>query len=1192
MSRISLLQHSATIDETTPFRRAFRIAAILLGITVIVEVATLSLAFLLDAWQMYALAAVIFAFGISLTIGLVATRRGSSKTGVWLIIGGLFVIFPAASALLANLGVLFALSQVFVLGVIISQTLPTRQAIWTLIAAFGVSAITFLLNRLGLDYRLSVPQLQAFIPVMAASLVIICIIFIARHFTGYSLRVKFVIIFLILSLFSVGVVAFVANNSISTNLTQNAGDNLNNLAELQALSIGELLVRQIGVLESLSIDSQFWGRFKTANAKYGSDPAQILTAIHDLEQRWDTATEADRLVSDTLFNIEAIELLALRKIFPAHVQIFVTDKHGGVLAATDRTPDYYHANEEWWQHAYNNGQGEVYISQPTFDQSSATFGLIIALPIYDPDQNVIGIAHSIYSLNELKSLIRAGGSETQSIQSVLLLSNKQILSVDDDELESLDSETLAQLEASSNELYGEFDFEGLPSFVGQASVIDFTGEPAIANLDWTYITYQQREAALSVVDTQVRNVIGWGILVAVIAVLVAIFAAQQLANPIIRLTAIAQQMTSGDLTVQAQVESGDEVGDLAQSFNTMANQLRETIETLEDQVRERTQHLETVAILSGHINAVLDMKQLLNELANRVKEDFNYYAAHIYLLDEAGQNLVLAEGAGAVGAKMKAAGHRIALAVPTSLKARAARSREVVMVENVQEVEDWLPHPLLPDTRSEMAVPIIREGKVIGVLDVQADTIAGLDDGDAKVLRILAGHIAVAISNARLFDKTQKRLREQIILRETTDILSSTLDIETILLHLTKQLCTAIDATSAYINEIDEKQGVYTVIAEYISPNACDEEKVSDLGESYPMSSEPLGGNSPMDESQWLRELQQGLHEVDHIDDPNLSKSNFEEMEQFGAKSILFIPLKIRGKLIGYSELWESRHKREFTSEEIDLCILISRQGTSAIENARLFEQTQQATERAETSRAEAEMANLAKSSFLSNMSHELRTPLNAIINFVEMIALGMAGPINDQQKDLLNQSVNSSTHLLSLINDVLDISKIQSGHLKLFLEGDVNLYDELATAIEMATPLINEKPIQIIKAIDNNLPIIVGDKRRIRQVLLNLLTNAIKFTDEGSITVKAKCQVDRVTFAVIDTGPGIAKEAQSAIFEPFVQTVDGIKFEQGTGLGLSISYNLALSHGGDLWVESEPGQGATFYFTLPTMESLKNNGE
>lgn len=493
-----------------------------------------------------------------------------------------------------------------------------------------------------------------------------------------------------------------------------------------------------------------------------------------------------------------------------------------------------------------------------------------------------------------------------------------------------------------------------------------------------------------------------------------VFTRSRIVSPLVLLRQGVDVLRQGNFGHRIAIQTEDEFGTLARTFNSMGAQLQETIDTLEQRVRERTRRLEVVASVSEQLNAILDVDRLLISLVNQIKESFDYYHVHIYTLKESetGPILAMRAGVGEAGAKMKAAKHQIPMSVEKSLVTRAARTGEVVSIENVGDVDYWQPNPLLPETRAEMTVPIIREGQVLGVLDVQSDTIAGLDDSDAKVLRTLAGHIAVALTNARL------------------------------------------------------------------------------------------------------------------------------------------------------------------------------------------FEQSQRAKERAEVAQAEAELANQAKSTFLSNMSHELRTPLNAIINFVEMIALGMIGPVNEQQKDLLEQSVNSSTHLLSLINDILDISKIQSGHLKLFIEPDVNLYDELNTAIEIAKPLLDEKialiekPVQLVEDVDNNLPIIAGDKRRIRQVFLNLLTNAIKFTDEGTITVSAKNQGDRVSFVVIDTGPGIPEEAQSMIFEPFVQTLDGIKLEQGTGLGLSISRTLAHSHGGDLWVESQPGQGAAFYFTLPTVGSSKNTGK
>jgi signal transduction histidine kinase len=216
-------------------------------------------------------------------------------------------------------------------------------------------------------------------------------------------------------------------------------------------------------------------------------------------------------------------------------------------------------------------------------------------------------------------------------------------------------------------------------------------------------------------------------------------------------------------------------------------------------------------------------------------------------------------------------------------------------------------------------------------------------------------------------------------------------------------------------------------------------------------------------------------------------------------------------------------------------------------------------------------------------MSHELRTPLNAILNFTEIVALEKLGSLTERQKSVLQKSLDSGKHLLDLINDVLDMTKIESGMMELFVEDQIDLYEELRSIIPATEILLKDKPVALIQDIDSNLPTILGDRRRIRQILLNLFSNAVKFTDKGSITLSVKTKSDgSLLFAVIDTGPGIPFDQQSMIFEPFVQTETGIKQNEGTGLGLPISRRLAEAHGGALWVESEPGDGAAFYLSLP----------
>jgi signal transduction histidine kinase len=220
------------------------------------------------------------------------------------------------------------------------------------------------------------------------------------------------------------------------------------------------------------------------------------------------------------------------------------------------------------------------------------------------------------------------------------------------------------------------------------------------------------------------------------------------------------------------------------------------------------------------------------------------------------------------------------------------------------------------------------------------------------------------------------------------------------------------------------------------------------------------------------------------------------------------------------------------------------RESEAALER-RVAERTQElsiAKEGAEKAQARAEKADQVKSQFLASMSHELRTPLNAIINFTEMTALGMVGPVTEEQKDILLRAVTNSHHLLSLINDVLDITKIQSGKLTLFIETGINLYEELETAAVTTEALLQDKPVRLVRDVAGDLPLISGDKRRVRQILFNLLSNAARFTEEGTITLTASRQDDdSVLFAVTDTGPGIAIEQQALIFVPFIQTEAGL---------------------------------------------------
>jgi signal transduction histidine kinase len=236
----------------------------------------------------------------------------------------------------------------------------------------------------------------------------------------------------------------------------------------------------------------------------------------------------------------------------------------------------------------------------------------------------------------------------------------------------------------------------------------------------------------------------------------------------------------------------------------------------------------------------------------------------------------------------------------------------------------------------------------------------------------------------------------------------------------------------------------------------------------------------------------------------------------------------------------------------------------------------------AQTAREAAEKSDRVKSAFLASMSHELRTPLNAVINLTKFVAQGDLGPVNPEQEETLMESVDSARHLLNLINDVLDMSKIEAGSLNLFVRDDVDLAKIIDSMTVTARSLIGEKTIEIRTEISPDLPHIRADEQRIRQILLNMIANATKFTEEGYIEIRAHTENSHVIIAVEDTGPGISVQDQEAVFEAFKQTDSGLRKGGGTGLGMPISKNLAEIHGGKLWLDSGTGKGSTFFVSLP----------
>lgn len=258
---------------------------------------------------------------------------------------------------------------------------------------------------------------------------------------------------------------------------------------------------------------------------------------------------------------------------------------------------------------------------------------------------------------------------------------------------------------------------------------------------------------------------------------------------------------------------------------------------------------------------------------------------------------------------------------------------------------------------------------------------------------------------------------------------------------------------------------------------------------------------------------------------------------------------------------------------------------TMAARMEALIDELEEQVQEAEAARSEAERSDRVKSAFLASMSHELRTPLNSVINFSKFVSRGVMGPVTDKQKEALGRVIDSGQHLLNLINDVLDISKIESGSMNLFIEDNVDLRQLLDQVVTTGQGLV-QPGVSLTANVSENLPLMRGDRKRILQIILNVVANACKFTSEGHIELSARIKDELIAIDVCDTGPGIAPEDHAGVFEPFKQTQAGLRQGSGTGLGMPISKNLAEAHGGRLYFESQPGNGTTFHIELPVLSA------
>ena len=883
-------------------------------------------------------------------------RRGRLRPelGVWLLFAVGEIVFVLPSLVVSGLGLILGLSVALLVAVLAPQTLPPAQARLAITTGVIAGAAALLLEFSVLPgiplTRLPAPgPLQTALPIILAAALLSYSYFLVRPLKGIfdrsdtrsvSLRAKLILAFLVVTVATIGAVTFINDRLTRARLTDEAGVTLQTLAQSQARVIGDQLTTEVNLLRSFSLNDVVEAQTEAASAANHLSPGEL----NRLNQHWQAAVDADMLVQSVLGNTLASELHEFRENFPENVAVLATDRRGLTIAATRRPWNYYHATAAWWQAAYADGQGAVYIGQPDADADPSGNSLIsiIAVPLYSREsrrspsggQELVGVLRADYNLEALiQVLASAPGEAHRSLQGAgpevdidLLFPAGQFVE-SEGRLGTLDPQVAALL-SDLPAGHSQITYEGEVRLASRAPVttLDPARSAVVADLDWKLLVSRSTAQALAPVNVVARTtlLVGLGALLA--AVLAAFAVGQVLTGPIIRLTAVAAQITAGNLDAQAVVESQDEIGALAATFNAMTAQMRQTLTSLEQRVIERTaevmetsEHmrrraaqLETSAEVARAAASVLELRELLPQVTRLISERFGFYHAGIFLLDDAGEYAVLQAANSEGGQRMLARGHKLRVG-QVGIVGHATGTGQPRITLDVGQDAVYFDNPDLPLTRSEMALPLKVQDHVIGALDVQSTQAAAFTEEDVALLALLADQIAIAIENARSFQQQVKLIEEN---RQLLEQAQRAAEQQKALAQENRLLFERSENAVQELRELTRRltgEAWEKVVAEQ-----------APFGELVAEDTQP-GVELPPEGREALRHGER--------------QSNRRPEER--SRNSVSRPLRLRGEVIGTITLEDADPARSWTDDNTALLENLAERLALTLDNVRLFEDTQ-----------------------------------------------------------------------------------------------------------------------------------------------------------------------------------------------------------------------------------------------------------
>jgi GAF domain-containing protein/DNA-binding response OmpR family regulator/anti-sigma regulatory factor (Ser/Thr protein kinase) len=638
----------------------------------------------------------------------------------------------------------------------------------------------------------------------------------------------------------------------------------------------------------------------------------------------------------------------------------------------------------------------------------------------------------------------------------------------------------------------------------------------------------------------------------------------------------AGRETIGVLSVQSTQKENMFDEDSLRLLSTVAANAGSAIKTarLHAETQRRAREMATLADVGRDISSSLDAATVLESIATHAKDLLSGDLSALFLPEEEGRVFRAIAAVGLEAEELR----NDTITLGEGLLGSIAVTKKAEIVNDTNNDPRAVAIAGTESTPDEhmLAIPLLANDELKGLMAVWRHGTDNLfTEAEMEFMNNLARQAVIAIQNTQLFNETQnllmqteQRAAELSILNSVGESMTRTLDVHTVTQNVGNKIKEIFNAEIVDILLYNPTTNIVQLVFSYSNNTNYEAEPPWELGEG--LTSKIIMSQQPL-----------LLNTAEEINLNGAAAYVTAPEDEEDIQSYLGVPIMVGERVLGVVDV-QSYKAGAFNEGSLRLLQTLSANMGVAIENARLFNETQRLFDEAQDARDAAEHANQAKSAFLANMSHELRTPLNAIIGFTRIVRRKAEGALPDKQIENLDKVLASSEHLLGLINTVLDIAKIESGRMDV-QAANFNAVALIDLCANTAAPLL--KPtVRLVREVDETLSIIHSDQDKIKQIILNLLSNAAKFTHAGKITLKARLEQDTFRVEVSDTGIGISEEALGRVFEEFQQADTSTTRQYGgTGLGLTISRNLARLLGGDLTVTSEYGKGSTFTLTLPT---------